>query len=113
LPLKKAAPRKGTRIPCAISITLRSLDPAHPFSEQCEIILVNLRGCAARSTQAIRIGIMVELQGLPANKNVAARVVHSICLGKGENLWLLGLELDEPGNVWGIESVPPDWFSSP
>ena len=26
-----------------------------------------------------------------------------------ENFWLLGLVLDEPGNVWGIQSPPEDW----
>jgi hypothetical protein len=30
-------------------------------------------------------------------------------MGQYEKLWLLGLALDEPGNVWGIQSPPPDW----
>jgi hypothetical protein len=111
--VKKTALRSGTRIPCAIPITLRSLDPVHPFSERCEIILVNLRGCAVRLTHAVRIGMPVELRGLPSNTNVTARTVNCISLGKHENIWLLALELDEPGNVWGIEAVPADWFSSP
>ena len=111
--MKKATQRNGTRIPCAIPITLRGLDAAHPLSEQGEIILVNLRGCAARFTHPVRIGYTVELQGLPTDTNVTARIVSCISLGKRENLWLLGLELDEPGNVWGIEAVPADWFSSP
>jgi len=113
LSVKKATQRNGTRIPCAIPITLRGLDAAHPLSEQGEIILVNLRGCAARFTHPVRIGYTVELQGLPTDTNVTARIVSCISLGKRENLWLLGLELDEPGNVWGIEAVPADWFSSP
>jgi len=105
--------RNGTRIPCAISITLRSLGPAHPFSEQGEIILVNPRGCAARLTHPVRVGSPVELLGLPTNTNVNARIVNCISFGKRENLWLLGLELDEPGNVWGLETVPADWLPSP
>ena len=109
--MKKATQRDSTRIPCAIPITLCSLDPARPLSEQGEIVLVNLRGCAVRFTRALRIGSAVELQGLPTN--VTARVVNCISLGKHEKLYLLGLELDEPGNVWGLETVPPDWFSSP
>jgi len=111
LSVKKASQRDGTRIPCAIPIILRSLDPARPLSEQGEIVLVNLRGCAVRFTRALQIGSAVELQGLPTN--VTARIVNCISLGKRENLWLLGLELDGPGNVWGIETVPPDWLSSP
>jgi hypothetical protein len=38
-----------------------------------------------------------------------ARVVNCISLGEFEHLWLLGLALNEPGNVWGIESTPEDW----
>jgi len=37
---------------------------------------------------------------------VTARVVNCIAI---EKFWLLGLALDEPGNVWGIESPPNDW----
>lgn len=111
--VKKAAKRYGTRIPCAIPITLHSLDPSYPLSEQGEIILVNLRGCAARFSHPVRIGNRVELQGLPTNRNVTARIVHCISVSKGDNLWLLGLELDEPANVWGIQMLPDDWLSSP
>jgi hypothetical protein len=30
-------------------------------------------------------------------------------MGAYEKLWLLGLALDESGNVWGIQSPPKDW----
>ena len=113
LSVKKAAQRNGTRIPCAIPVILRSLDAAHPFSEQGEIILVNLRGCAARFTRAFPVGSTVELRGLPAKTNVTARIINCISLGKRENLWLLALELNEPGNVWGLHTVPADWLSPP
>jgi hypothetical protein len=54
--------------------------------------------------------MVVHLEGLPAATNVTGRVVSCISLGKHEKLWLLGLALDEPGNVWGIETVPEDWL---
>jgi len=37
---------------------------------------------------------------------VTARVVNCIPI---EKFWLLGLALDEPGNIWGIHSPPEDW----
>jgi hypothetical protein len=104
--------RGGTRIPCEIPATLVCLDPLHPFSELCQIILVNLRGCAARFSRSVEIGMAVYLEGLPAATNVTGRVVSCISLGKHEKLWLLGLALDEPANVWGIETVPEDWRPS-
>jgi len=50
------------------------------------------------------------IEGLPAKHSVTARVVNCIFLGQYEKFWLVGLALDEPGNVWGIEKPPEDWF---
>src|ERR1039457_1773901 len=61
----KTGARSSTRIPCEIPVTLVNLDPLHPFSESCQILLVNLKGCAVRSTRPVKIGAEVELQGLP------------------------------------------------
>lgn len=96
-------------MPCEISVTLTSLDPGDSFSHPCQIILANLRGCAVRSPRPVAIGTIVYLSGLPTRTQVAARVVNCICLGEFEKLWLLGLALNESGNVWGIPSVPQDW----
>ena len=101
--------RHGTRIPCEIPITLTTLHPYRPFSDECLVILVNPQGCAARFSHPLEIGATVHLEGLPADKNVTARVVNCISMGRYEKLWLLGLALDEPGNVWGIPSPPEDW----
>jgi hypothetical protein len=90
-------------------VVVISSDPVHAFCERCQIILANLGGCAARSPRPILIGSAVHLNGLPSRLRVAARVINCISLGKFENQWLLGLALDEPGNVWGIENAPQDW----
>jgi hypothetical protein len=90
-------------------VTLTSLDPGDPFSQSCQVILANLGGCAVRSPRPVPQGTAVYLNGLPTGSEVAARVVNCISLGEFEHLWLLGLALNEPGNVWGIESAPEDW----
>jgi hypothetical protein len=105
----KSQTRRGTRIPCEIPITLTSLDPIHPFSEPCLAILVNPQGCAVRFCGPLQIGAAVRLEGLPGRTSVTARVVNSISLGEYEKVSLLGLALDEPGNVWGIKTPPEDW----
>jgi hypothetical protein len=108
-PAPRVAPRQGTRIPCEIPITLTSLDPAYPFSAACQIVLVNPHGCAARFRHPVEVGTVVKLEGLPTRTKVTARAVNCISMGRHENFWLLGLALDEPGNVWGIETPPEDW----
>ena len=102
--------RRGTRIPCEIRLTLVTLDSAHPFFEPCLVVLVNPQGCGLRFGRPLEIGTRVRLEGLPAKRSVTAQVVNCISLGEYEKFWLLGLALDEPGNVWGIDKPPEDWF---
>ena len=100
--------RSGTRIPCQIPAQLTSLDPTRPFADSCLVILVNPQGCAAHFRRPVKIGTAVNLEGLPSG-GVTAQVVNCISLGEHQKLWLLGLTLTEPGNVWGVEIPPDDW----
>lgn len=101
--------RRGTRIKTEISIILTSLDAGNPFSQPALTILVDPQGCAVRFGRPLEIGAAVQLEGLPTRNMVTARVVNCISPGKYEKFWILGLALDEPGNVWGIETPPEDW----
>ena len=103
--------RCGTRIPCNIRLTLTTLNSSRPFVEPCLVVLVNPQGCGVKFGRPLEIGIRVRLEGLPATRSVTAEIVNCICVGEYEKFWLLGLSLDEPGNVWGIEKPPEDWFS--
>ena len=99
--------RRGTRIPSNIPVTLTNLNATDSFCESGVVILVNPQGCAARFVRPVEIGTAVLLEGLPGLKMVAARVVN--CIRVEDNLWLLGLALHVPGNVWGVENPPADW----
>lgn len=103
------ADRRSTRIPCEIPAVVTSLDLCHPFSNPCVIVLVNLQGCTVRSQHPLQVGTAVRLEGLPSGKTPNARIVNSISFGEQEKLWLLGVALVAPGNVWNIESPPEDW----
>lgn len=84
----------------------------HVPSEPCVIILANPQGCAVRFNRPVEIGVGVWLEGLQV-RGVTARVVNCISIAGPPDLWLLGLRLDEPGNVWGITSPPQDWHVDP
>jgi hypothetical protein len=101
--------RRGTRIPCEIPVTLTGMDPDRPFSHECLVILVNPQGCAARSGHPLAVGTSVHLEKLPASTNVTARVVNCISLGEFERVWLLGLALDQLGNVCENQTPPEHW----
>ena len=105
--------RRSTRIRWETPVTLTSVDPAQTFSVQAQTLVVNPQGCGVRSPREIAAGTAVRLQGLPEGGSVSASVVNCISLGTEEKLWLLGLALDEPGNVWGVQAPPEDWGTSP
>lgn len=103
--------RRGTRVPVHISVGITSLDTTSWFSEPALVILANQHGCGIRTRRPMRVGTFVILERLPGKpKTATARVVNCISLGEYENFWLLGLELQEPGNIWGIETPPDDWL---
>lgn len=64
-----------------------------------------------RFCRTVDVGSAVMLEGLPGASKMTGRVVTSISLGKhGTAYWLLGVAIDEPGNVWGISDPPEDWI---
>src|SRR5580704_4355611 len=104
--------RRGTRIPVHIQVTVTSLHATHWFCESGLVILANQHGCAVRIRRPVGVNTALLLEGLQGGTMASARVVNCISLGEYEKFWLLGLELNEPGNVWGIETPPGDWQGS-
>jgi hypothetical protein len=110
-PSEKAqhAIRRSTRLPLEIPVRVTSLDPAQPFSEQCNTTLVNAHGCGLIAPLEFGHGIQVRLEIVSAQRHTTARVAEVVPLGGDPETWLVGLELDIPGNFWGIEYAPSDW----
>jgi len=51
----------------------------------------------------------VRFDELPGGKGVTGRVANCVPLGAEGKYWLVGLALDEPGNIWCIHPAPQDW----
>jgi hypothetical protein len=103
--------RRSTRIRAQIPLRVTSLDPAIPFSESGHTLVVNTQGCGVRLSRALEPGLAVSLDELPARQGVTARIANCVPLGTGGQWWMVGIALDEPGNVWGIHPTPADWGS--
>jgi len=101
--------RRSTRLPLEVPVLVTSLDAALPFSEQCNTTLVNAHGCGLIVPRALTHGIQVRLEIVSAKRHTTARVAEVVPLGGDPETWLIGLELDVPGNFWGIEYAPSDW----
>ncbi len=101
--------RRSTRLPLEVPVLVTSLNAALPFSEQCNTTLVNAHGCGVIVPRVLAQGIQVRLEIVSAKRHTTARVAEVVPLGGDPETWLVGLELDVPGNFWGIEYAPTDW----
>jgi hypothetical protein len=101
--------RRSTRLPLEVPVLLTSLDAAVTFSEQCNTTLVNAHGCGLIVPRVLAQGIQVRLEIVSAKRHTTARVAEVVPLGGDPETWLVGLELEVPGNFWGIEYAPTDW----
>ena len=101
--------RRSTRLPLEVPVLVTSLDAAVTFSEQCNTTLVNAHGCGLIAPRELAHGIQVRLEIVSAKRHTTARVAEVVPLGGDPETWLVGLELDVPGNFWGIEYAPTDW----
>jgi hypothetical protein len=101
--------RRSTRLPLEVPVLVTSLSADVPFSEQCNTTLVNAHGCGLIAPRALVHGIHVRLEIVSAKRHTTARVAEVVPLGGDPETWLVGLELDVPGNFWGIDYAPSDW----
>jgi hypothetical protein len=101
--------RRSTRLPLEVPVLVSSLDPAQPFSEPGNTTLVNAHGCGLILPRALAPSIPVRLEIVSAKRFTTAHVSEVVPLGGDPETWLVGLELDNPGNFWGIDYAPSDW----
>jgi PilZ domain-containing protein len=101
--------RRSTRLPLEVPVLVTSLNAAVTFSEHCNTTLVNAHGCGLIVPRELAHGIQVRLEIISAKRHTTARVAEVVPLGGDPETWLVGLELEVPGNFWGIEYAPADW----
>jgi len=99
--------RRSTRLRVEIPVSVTSLDRMRPFAEQCTLLVVSAQGCGFRSPRAIQLETPVMFNDLPGGGSVTGRVAN--CLPLGNEGFLIGVALYNPGNVWGIANPPEDW----
>ncbi|MGE5725097.1 MAG: hypothetical protein ACM34G_07980, partial [Acidobacteriota bacterium] len=73
---------------------------------------VNAHGCGVICHITLEKGTPVKVGLLPDNREVMAHIADVVKLGEDGRAWLLGVQLDVPGNVWGVRNPPHDWEKS-
>src|SRR5262245_23458522 len=111
--------RRSSRIVQAVPLTVKGVDAlGRPFIERTSTLIINCHGCRYQSKHYVLKNMWVTLEIARPESGQSPRVV------RGRVAWIqrpktvrqlfqVALELETPGNVWGIASPPGDWFSSP
>jgi len=99
--------RRSQRIPFSHLLFIYSIGPDLAFLERCQTVEVNHHGCSFRASQPFKHGARLRLGILHNGQVTTARVVYSLPLEPALNMWIIGLELDKPGNVFWAVPLPP------
>jgi hypothetical protein len=108
--------RRSTRIVQAVPLQVTGVDAlGRPFVERTSSLILNCHGCRYQSKHYVLKNMWVKLEMPNADSDQPARTV------RGRVAWIqrprtvrqlfqVALELEVPGNVWGIGFPPEDWF---
>jgi hypothetical protein len=108
--------RRSTRIERSVPLIIFGQNRlGEPFVERTVSTSINLHGCRYPSRHDYGVGSWVTLQVVGLNvepKPPAMRArVRSIHTSQSpRELQQVGVELESPGNVWGIATPPQDWL---
>ncbi len=116
-PTSELRKRRSTRIVQAVPLQVTGVDAlGRPFMERTSSLILNCHGCRYQSKHYVLKNMWVKLEVPNAKEGEEPRVV------RGRVAWIqrprtvrqlfqVALELEAPGNVWGIAFPPEDWFA--
>ena len=112
--------RRSTRLNRAIPITVHGANLSQePYQELVSTLAVSYHGCRYRTKYELVRGDVVYLEvnqpetGASAGTSRArVKWLHPLATGE-EPVFEVAVELEPPGNIWGVASPPQDWSASP
>src|SRR5258708_2803677 len=111
--------RRSTRIVQAVPLAVAGIDAlGRTFTERTSTLIINCHGCRYQSKHYVLKNMWVTLEvphaetGQPP-RTVRGRVAWIQRPRTVRQLFQVALELELPGNAWGIAFPPDDWFAFP
>jgi hypothetical protein len=111
--------RRSTRIVQAVPLNVTGVDAlGRPFTERTSTLIINCHGCRYQSKHYVLKNMWVNLE-VPspepghAPRRVRGKVAWIQRPRTVRQLFQVALELEQPGNAWGIAFPPEDWFTFP
>ena len=114
--LAHAKKRRSTRLDQAIPLTVGGADAFRaPYLDHVSTVTISCHGCRYQSKYDVLPGDVVFLE---LNESDQKRTTHTIrarvkCIERMVNKdrpFEIAVELEAPGNVWGVSFPPEDWF---
>ncbi len=111
--------RRSTRITQSVPLTVRGVDLlGQPFEERTSTLVLNHHGCKYPSKHHLpkNTWLTLEIQHADSEHGrhcVRARVAWIQRPRTVRELFQIGVELENPDNVWEIASPPEDWTEQP
>jgi hypothetical protein len=108
--------RRSTRIVQAVPLNVTGVDAlGRPFTERTSTLIINCHGCRYQSKHYVLKNMWVNLEVPSPEPGYGPRRV------RGKVAWIqrprtvrqlfqVALELEQPGNAWGIAFPPEDWI---
>jgi hypothetical protein len=110
-----ASARRSTRVFQAVPLSISGQNrTGNLFLESTSAVAINCHGCLYPSRYEYRHGSWVTIEVPNQYANTLPQPVRAqvkfIRLPRNPNeLYLVGVELEKPANVWGIKGTPEDW----
>jgi len=108
--------RRSTRIVQAVPLVVAGIDAlGRPFQEHTSTLIINCHGARYQSKHYVLKNMWVTLE-VPhpepdhEPRSVRGKVAWIQRPRSVHQLFQIALELENPGNVWGIAFPPEDWF---
>jgi hypothetical protein len=106
--------RRSSRIERPVSLVVLGTNRrGEIFQERTSAVSINLHGCrySSRHEYAPEGWVTLQVTGTDgaSSRPVRARVRSVFTAQTTRELCQVGVELETPGNIWGIHTVPEDW----
>jgi hypothetical protein len=107
--------RRSTRIERAIPVTITGVDAWRgPYIESVSTVNVSAHGCNYQSAHQVLNDslVIIELKSEQekTTRSARGRVKYVKRPAETGELFQTAIELEDPGNVWGINDPPGDWL---
>lgn len=107
--------RRSTRVDCSIPMIVSGVDAWRgPYTENVSTVTVNAHGCKYSSAHQVLNDsvVILEFKGerSQATRSARGRVKYVKRPSSSGQMFETAIELEHPGNVWGLDQPPKDWL---